>query len=60
MRFFSWIASCFTSWFEEKTLHLSDEVSKTRKRQKDPDESKDLFIGHESQVYPPYRIYFIR
>jgi len=27
---------------------------------KDPDEGKDLVIGHESQLYPPYRIYFIR
>ena len=27
---------------------------------KNPDEGKDLVIGHESQVYPPYRIYFIR
>jgi hypothetical protein len=56
MRFFSWIASCLTSLFEKK-IHLSDEVFKTIKQQKDPDEGKDLVIGHpffhESQIYPP-------
>jgi hypothetical protein len=48
----------FDFTIERKSVHLSDEVAKTKNETKDPDESKDLVIDnpffHESQIHPQY------